>query len=75
MEGLFVATQNKRQATHWSFLLLGVSLRAAARASVSGVSRGFSDDSVAKNTPERCPASSTVWSVQMSCTLSEHLMH
>lgn len=36
--GLSAAAQNKRRATRWSSLLLGVSLRAGARASVGGVS-------------------------------------
>lgn len=49
--GLSAAAQNKRRAARWSSLLLRVSLRAAARASVGvGVSRGFSDDSTAINT-------------------------
>lgn len=48
--GLSAAAQNKRRAARWSSLLLGVSLRAGARASVGGVSQGFSDDSIAINT-------------------------
>lgn len=54
--GLSAAAQNKRRATRWSSLLLGVSLRAGARASVGGVSWGFSDDGTAINIHRRCAA-------------------
>lgn len=48
--GLSAAAKNKQRAARWSSLLLGVSLRAGARASFGGVSQGFSDDSIAINT-------------------------
>lgn len=47
--GLSAAAQNKRRATRWSSLLLGVSLRVGARGSAGGESRGFSDDGTTIN--------------------------
>ena len=47
--GLSAAAQNKCQVACWRSLLLGLSLR-AARASVVGITQGFSNDSIAKNT-------------------------
>lgn len=70
---LSAAAQNKQRVACWSSLLLGVSLRAGARASVGGVSWGFSDDGMAINIQHQCTGLllSSVWSTQTSCTLSE----
>lgn len=55
--GLSADAQNKQRAARWSSLLLGVSLRAGARASVGGgggMSWGFSDDGTAINIRHQC---------------------
>lgn len=54
--GAATHNKNKRRAACWSSLLLGVSLRAGAWASVGVVSWGFSDDGSAINTHHQCCA-------------------